>query len=110
MPAELWLRLAPEKRVVFTSAQAILDDLGQSDAVPLVDLCERLGRTPSELLAPLRLLHALELIAVGPGATLRVIALPAEPVHVKGPDGRWRGIFVKRRLLKDSELVSAVLN
>jgi hypothetical protein len=110
MPAELWLRLDPQKRGLFASAQAILDDLIGSDGVPLSLLCARLGRTIKQLLAPLKLLRTLELIEVGPGATLRAIAVPAEPLHVRGPDGRWRWIFVRRRLIRDSELARATWN
>jgi hypothetical protein len=107
MPAELWTRLAPHKRGMFESAQAILDSLGRA-AVPLKELCRRLRRSVSSLLPALKLLRALELIEVGPGGTLRVIALPDEPLHVQGPDGRWRWIFVKRRLVTPGELERAV--
>jgi hypothetical protein len=110
MPAELWLKLGPEKRGLFASAQAVLDDLTSSDGALLPELCERLGRTISELLAPLKLLRTLELIEVGPGAMLRAIAVPAEPLHVRGPDGRWRWIFVRRRLVRDSDLERATWN
>jgi hypothetical protein len=108
MPAELWVKLLPEKRKMFESAQAILDDLLEDNGTPIAELCVRLDRTLNELIAPLRLLKALELIEVGPGATLRVIAIPDEPLHVQGPDGRWRWIFVKRRLTHPSELERAV--
>jgi predicted transcriptional regulator len=110
MPAELWLALAPEKRRLFTSAQAILDDLTAADGSSLTELCERMGRSVKELIAPLKLLRRLELIEVGPGPMLRVIAVPAEPLHVRGPDGRWRWIFVRRRLVRDLDLERATWN
>jgi hypothetical protein len=110
MPAELWLRLGPEKRELFVCAQSILDELGESLGVPVNELCDRLKRPLTELIGALKLLRALELIEVGPGATLRVVALPDEPVHVQGPDGRWRWIFVKRRIAQSSELERAVWN
>jgi hypothetical protein len=110
MPAELWQRLAPEKRLLFECAQAILDDLGTGAAVPAADLCARLGRPLTELVTALKLLRALELIEVGPGATLRVVAVPADPIHVRGPDGRWRWIFVKRRIASSADFERAVWN
>jgi hypothetical protein len=110
MPAELWQRLAPEKRVLFECAQAILDDLGTGTLVPAADLCERLGRPLTELVTALKLLRALELIEIGPGATLRVVAVPADPLHVRGPDGRWRWIFCRRRIGESAERDGAILN
>lgn len=110
MPEELWLRLAPKKRELFVRAQTILDGLGLRQDVSITDLCEELGRPMQELLAPLRLLRALELIEVGPNATLRVIAIPDEPVRAQGPDGRWRWIFVKRRLTSATDAERLVWN
>lgn len=110
MPEELWLRLAPKKREMFTDAQAILDELERALEVPIADLSELVGRPLGQLLAPLRLLRALELIEVGRGGVLRVIAIPAEPVRVRGPDGRWRWIFVKRRLAPTCDLDRIVWN
>lgn len=110
MPAELWLGLGPEKRRMFESAQAILDQLVETDGegIDIAELCVSLDVELTELLGPLRLLKALELIDVGPGTLLRAIAIPDEPLHVCGPDGRWRWIFVKRRLTSPSELERAV--
>ncbi len=110
MPAELWGELLPEKRRMFESAQAILDQLmlDTERGVAIADLCVQMDVALTDLLGPLRLLKALELIEVGPGTQLRVIAVPDEPLHVCGPDGRWRWIFVKRRLTRASDLERAV--
>lgn len=98
MPPELWHRLEDHRRAIFVEAQTVLDRLRSAESIAAVDLCRQMSRTLEGLLPALRLLRALELIDVGPGATIVLVALPDEPLRVKGPDGKWRWMFVSRPL------------
>jgi hypothetical protein len=98
MPPELWHRLETRRRAIFLEAQTVIDQLHEKQSMAAVQLCRLLGRTLDGLLPALRLLRALELIDVGPGATIVLVALPDDPIRVKGPDGKWRWMFVSRPL------------
>jgi hypothetical protein len=98
MPVELWHRLEPSRRGIFVEAQTVIDRLCDVVSMPAVELCRSLGRTLQGMLPALRLLRALELIDVGPGATIVLVATPEDPVRVKGPDGKWRWMFVSKPL------------
>jgi hypothetical protein len=98
MPPELWHRLEADRRAIFVEAQTVLDRLSNVETIAAVDLCQLMGRTLEGLLPALRLLRALELIDVGPGATIVLVALPDEPIRIEGPDGKWRWMFIARPL------------
>ena len=98
MPPELWHRLEAHRRAIFVEAQTLLDRLSNVESIAAVELCSWMGRTLDGLLPALRLLRALELIDVGPGATIVLVALPDEPIRIEGPDGKWRWMFVARPL------------
>lgn len=98
MPPELWHRLESHRRAIFVEAQTVLDRLQRVEKIQATELCRQMKRTLDGLLPALRLLRALELIDVGPGATIVLVALPDEPLRVKGPDGKWRWMFISRPL------------
>jgi hypothetical protein len=98
MPQELWLQLESHRRAIFVEAQTVLDRLRGVESIAAVELCKQMGRTLEGLLPALRLLRALELIDVGPGATIVLVALPDDPIRIKGPDGKWRWMFISRPL------------
>jgi hypothetical protein len=98
MPQELWHQLESHRRAIFVEAQTVLDRLRSVESIAAVELCQQMGRTLDGLLPALRLLRALELIDVGPGATIVLVALPDDPIRVQGPDGKWRWMFISRPL------------
>jgi hypothetical protein len=98
MPQELWLRLESHRRAIFVEAKTVLDRLRAVESIAAVELCQQMGRTLDGLLPALRLLRALELIDVGPGATIILVAIPDDPIRVQGPDGKWRWMFISRPL------------
>jgi hypothetical protein len=98
MPPELWHRLEDHRRAIFVEAQTVLDRLRSVESIAAIELCRQMSRTLEGLLPALRLLRALELIDVGPGATIVLVALPDEPLRIQGPDGKWRWMFVSRPL------------
>ena len=98
MPAELWQRLEAHRRAIFVEAQTVLDRLRGETSIPAVELCREMEKSLDDLLPALRLLRALELIDVGPGATIVLVAIPDDPLRIKGPDGKWRWMFVSRPL------------
>ena len=110
MPQELWLRLESHRRAIFVEAQTVLDRLQRVQSIPAQDLCRDMRRTLDGLLPALRLLRALELIDVGPGATIVLIALPDEPVRVQGPDGKWRWMFISRPLVDPGHVDPSMLS
>ena len=99
LPEELWSKLDEPAQARYRQAQEALDVLAMRGVAAPHTLCQALGVEADELLAIVRLLEGMSLVAVDVGPTVKLLALPDEHVRVVGPDGKVRWIFVARPMV-----------
>lgn len=99
LTAELWAGLTPAQQTVYRRAEALLDVLESTRQASIGDLIA--SGPGGEVLRALEVLEGMDLIRVDAsevGPLVRLVAVPADHIAIKGPDGRQRWVFIAQPL------------